>query len=1114
MFAERFSIPLLFLVLLLALPAGAEARPGEAAAGPAAPPDSQSKASSQSAGFSAERKALNKLVDDGRFKEAEEGARRLLDQVRSSGALESREGVLTIQVLVYALLRGGKANTAETRELAEQSLSLSEKVLGPDDPLTAYSAADLGDAMLAIEKFDEAKRLYERGLRIREKAFGPESIEVSNSLRDLARVYLTLQDMAQGKALLERELKIKEKVLGSDHPRISGILNNLGVAVHSTGDYEGSQRLFERALAIAEKGLGPDHPQLTNALDNLADVLEELGDYPGALRLHERSLSILEKTYPADHPDIGLTLYGIASIHSELGDFQRAMEMDERALAIAEKASGPESLNVGLALQALGRIRESLHDNAGALGYLERALQISEKTLGPDSVEAASRLLSIAEVREAMGDDGGAEPLYRRALKIYQAVDEDYPYASHALLAIGLIRLRAGDFNQAAELLEKSKRIRENTYGPQSPLVAECQEGIAQVRWGEGKFSEALDLALAAQARFRSQFQRTASNLSEREALGYERILNSARNLVLSIVTDAPAGSLPPGASGRAWEEVIRSRAIVLDQAARRHHAMIAGEGPEVKALWKTLVAARNLLASLMVKGPDPEDPGSFREELDRITAARDRAERALADKSAAFRRSLLDREVTLRDIEGRLPAGSALAAYVRYDRVPVPKRPATGASAAAPPQAHYLAAVLAPGKDPRLIPLGPAGQMEERVNRWRSEIAAGANALGVLGEPTEDRYREAGSRLRVAMWDPVEHVLRGAKRVFVVPDGALNLVNPSALPSGESGYLLERGLVLYLLSAERDLVMMEPTGSRGAGAALILGGPDFNVLPRGSDLPAPERTAAPGETPTGSGGSEQPALFRSVPPSCGAFRDVHFDLLPASAQEAAEIGTLLGSKKRQTPRTGQPVKVMSGIAASESAFKRLAPDARILHLATHAFFAEGQCESPGSSSASGNGRAPRVSLESVPSAGDNPLLLSGLALAGANRRGDAAPGDEDGILTAEEIASLDLSGVEWAVLSACETGVGRIQPGEGVLGLRRAFQVAGAGSVIMSLWKVEDDSTRKWMGALYEGRLKGLSTVEAVRNASLTLLRDRKRKGLSTHPFYWGAFLAAGNWR
>ena len=145
----------------------------------------------------------------------------------------------------------------------------------------------------------------------------------------------------------------------------------------------------------------------------------------------------------------------------------------------------------------------------------------------------------------------------------------------------------------------------------------------------------------------------------------------------------------------------------------------------------------------------------------------------------------------------------------------------------------------------------------------------------------------------------------------------------------------------------------------------------------------------------------------------------------------------------------------------------------------------------------------------------ENPLLLSGFALAGANRRTAAAPGEEDGILTAEEIAGLDLTGTEWAVLSACESGLGAIAAGEGVLGLRRAFQIAGARTVIMSLWPVEDEATHRWMKALYEHRLLDhMSTAESVQQASLDLLHARRAAGESTHPFFWAGFVAAGDWR
>jgi CHAT domain-containing protein len=141
--------------------------------------------------------------------------------------------------------------------------------------------------------------------------------------------------------------------------------------------------------------------------------------------------------------------------------------------------------------------------------------------------------------------------------------------------------------------------------------------------------------------------------------------------------------------------------------------------------------------------------------------------------------------------------------------------------------------------------------------------------------------------------------------------------------------------------------------------------------------------------------------------------------------------------------------------------------------------------------------------------------LLSGLALAGANHRDRAGPGEEDGVLTAEEIAGLDLTGVEWAVLSACDTGVGAIEAGEGVFGLRRAMQLAGVRTLIMSLWPVDDRSTRQWMNALYGARLvRHLDSAEAVRHAGQSVLAARRAAGESTHPFYWAAFVGAGDWR
>jgi CHAT domain-containing protein len=195
---------------------------------------------------------------------------------------------------------------------------------------------------------------------------------------------------------------------------------------------------------------------------------------------------------------------------------------------------------------------------------------------------------------------------------------------------------------------------------------------------------------------------------------------------------------------------------------------------------------------------------------------------------------------------------------------------------------------------------------------------------------------------------------------------------------------------------------------------------------------------------------------------------------------------------------------LLQGRAATEAAVKRYAPGRRVLHLATHGYFLAGPCDPAEPGEAGGP----------VSVAAANPLLMAGLAFAGANHRAAAGDADDDGILTAAEIAAMDLSGVEWAVLSACDTGLGSIHSGEGVLGLRRAFRVAGAATVIMSLWPVDDVSTREWMTRLYAARKDGESTAAAVRAAMRGQLAARRAAGSSTHPFFWAGFVAAGDWR
>jgi CHAT domain-containing protein len=593
----------------------------------------------------------------------------------------------------------------------------------------------------------------------------------------------------------------------------------------------------------------------------------------------------------------------------------------------------------------------------------------------------------------------------------------------------------------------------------------------------------ALDAALRAEEIGRAHLRLTARTLSEREALRYASVRTKGLDVALSLAGRDPGGM---GAAGRrAWDALVRSRALVLDEMAARQRTAAGTSDPEVAELEGRLQRARERLAKLVVRGPGGAAPGEHRRAIDRARQEKEDAERALAEKSAAFRQAEAEARLGLEEVAGALAPGSGFVAYVRFDRTPAPVPPGVPS---------YMAFVMRAGeKEPAVVPLGAAAEIESSISRWKERTAREAVAEDRPSREIEAAYRQAGDLLRQRVWDPVAVHLGSAARVFVVPDGGLNLVDLAALPTGESGYLAETGPLIHYLSAERDLVSSGVERAGGTGI-LALGGPDFDA-------------GAPVVRRSGGGGAGAPYWqpFRGALPSCGDFASLRFETLRSAPREAEEVA---GIWRRRAGARG--VDALEGAAASESAFKRLAPGKQVLHLATHGFFLGGRCASAAASSRAGSlALAGEEDLEIA--AGESPLLLSGLALAGANRRAAAGPGEEDGILTAEEIAALDLRGVEWAVLSACDTGVGEVTAGEGVLGLRRAFAVAGARTVIMSLWSVDDRTARRWMQVLYEGRwVKGLTTAEAVRAADLELLRARREKHASTHPYYWAGFIAA----
>jgi CHAT domain-containing protein len=420
----------------------------------------------------------------------------------------------------------------------------------------------------------------------------------------------------------------------------------------------------------------------------------------------------------------------------------------------------------------------------------------------------------------------------------------------------------------------------------------------------------------------------------------------------------------------------------------------------------------------------------------------------------------------TLSAIKASIPENAALIEFAVY-RPFDPKAPDNPRAYGVP---RYVVYVVRGQKEVQWKDLGDASLVDEAIARWRQ----------ALRDPQRKDVKQLARVLDEKIMQPIRAFVGDAAHLLLSPDGELNLVPFQALVDEQGRYALERYSISYL-STGRDLLRMQ-VARESRSAPLLVADPLFGE-PEGA--PVAKAGRADGT----------PATFTATRRSVTMGEDlstVYFAPLAGTALEANTIKSLFPD-----------AKVLTGQQATKTELKRVeAP--RLLHIATHGFFllnATGSAtQEPFKTGVSGT-RTINASTKV-----ENPLLRSGLALAGANLN---KGGGDDGILTALEASNLNLWGTKLVTLSACDTGIGEVKNGEGVYGLRRAFFLAGTESLVMSLWPVSDFVTRGLMTDFYTSLKSGLGRGEALRQAQLAML---KRKGRQ-HPFYWASFIQSGEW-
>ena len=830
------------------------------------------------------------------------------------------------------------------------------------------------------------------------------------------------------------------------------------------GAFDERQRIAEQAIKAAEAAFGSESLETYKAQERLERVFQDDGRLQAAYQSGKVRIAAMEQLLGEDDPRLALALIEFAGRVAAIGHRDEARDHFDLAVNILQSSEAPKPVWVVRALRGRGRM--ACEDGEWELAgrQFEDALVVATKHFKPSRAPRTRTLKALARVRSTQGKHAEARRLIDEALRDQErAYGEDDACLAGVLLDRATILSVGGETAEAIETYRRGLTLldAEARHVFWKPRTTELLDGLARELWSTNDHLEALGHAVEGQQLARERFVTSIRGLSAREALYEGTRFGSGLDTVLSIYADLETDARQ-AQTQRVWDEVVRSRAIVLDETASRNRVSAMARSGDRSAEAREFQRASARLAHLVLLGPGGV-AGADR--IREAIGARDAAEANFAAKGDPQQAVTTARRAGIAEVLEALPPDSRLVSFVRFDRTLDPTKTDV--------EPFYLAFVGGPtGRPTRMVEIGPASLIDRLVDDWRRLVGRDPR---LDAEGSIDRMRYLGAELREKVWDPLAPQLRGARTVFVVPDGALHLVNLETLPVGDDRYLIETAPMIHLLSAERDLVRFQEDSRESASGLLAVGAPDFEKASKKRN---------------GDGASlELAGYLRSVAAECPEFRSLRFGDLPATR---GEVKSIAGAWRNAPSRT------LVGPKASEARFKRLAPKHGIIHIATHGYFVPERCAS----------RRESGSLS------PDPLLYSGLALAGANQRSAVDAGEEDGILTAAEIASLDLTKVDWAVLSACETGVGDLRTGEGVLGLRRAFEVAGANTLVMSLWKVEDDSTATWMKQLYRERAGGASTMEAVRRADLHLLRQLRKHGRTPHPFYWGGFVAAGDWR
>ena len=898
---------------------------------------------------------------------------------------------------------------AEALQIEERVASIRGYVFGTEHPNYAMSLTDMAQINASLGNYDKALRLCTEAMNIQEGTLGKEHPDYALSLNLLALCNGYQGNYVEAVMLCTKAMKIQERTLGKEHPDYALSLHNLSGYEAWLGNYVDAVALCTEALNIRKDVFGTEHALYALSLGKLAQYNAYLGNYPEAIKLVTEAMHIQEKTYGKEHPLYYTYLNDLAGYNAFLGNYSEAVRLDAEALNICEKVYGREHPEYATSLINNAVDICSLGDYTEAVKLCTDARNIMERIYGSEHPEYARSLNNLASYYANLGNYTEAIRLGTEAMNIREKVyGKEHPDYANSLNNLAVYYAELGNYTEAIRLGIDAMRIQEDVLGTSHPEYAISLGNLAY-RYYKTRNSPMLDHYAAAYLSSATKIIRSAfSSLNTQSRAIYWKKYQHDFEYIIHLY----ALHLPTDTSAtNGYNALLLSKGLLLNSEIEFTKLIQESGDEEVLVLFKDLQALRNRIRKLQEQ----------LQPTDALSCEADKVEQQLVEQSKVYGDFTENIVITWEQIQEKLTDKDIAVEFVSF--------PLNADST------MYIAYTLRKGWEyPKMIPLFEEKQLKNIY-------------------PDEYYNTTAVSRL---VWEPFKEVLEGVETVYFAPSGELYNIAIESVPdySNDDMSIVSDSRNYYRLSSTRELALIKDEDKWNTAA--VYGGLKYGMT--AESLTADSRSFG---SAVGSDIALTNELY-NIADTLSMMRGGELaKLLPGTLIEAEAIDNSLEA-------LGVSSTLYTDSIGTEASFKNLSgKKTSIMHIGTHGFYwTEKEARNLDYKFLMNDETSSRY-VE------DKQLTRSGLLFAGANyalsgKENQLPEGVDDGILTAKELTTIDLRGLDLVVLSACQTGLGEIT-GDGVFGLQRGFKKAGAQTIVMSLWKVNDEATRLFMTKFFE---------------------------------------------